>query len=76
MIPKVRNRLDVYAVFVCASLGVRYRGIQSAVPSCGLEAHVLWDDHSGSTLALPVSQFNPENVKQHTEESNAKWRKR
>jgi hypothetical protein len=64
---------DMLYVEICIAAGCRYRGIQRAVPECGLEARILFDDAYGSSLALTPSQFNLENVRIHLAESNARW---
>jgi hypothetical protein len=60
---------------ICAAADIVFKGMQRAVPECGLEALILFDDAWGSTLALPVSKFNLEAVRQQVAASNASWEK-
>jgi len=58
---------------ICHAANSRYQGLQLGLPEIGLETLVLHTDGHGSTLAIPVSQFNLENVRAHVEASNLKW---
>lgn len=60
---------------ICALAGSHFQGILKAAPEVGLEAHVLFSDANGSTLALPVKTITAEKVRQHIRASNFKWRK-
>jgi hypothetical protein len=89
MIPQLQNRFgkrlvidrrglrpeEMLYVEICIAAGCRYRGVQRAVPECGLEAVILFDDDWGSSCGLWKSEFSLEKVREKLAASNAKWEK-
>jgi len=63
---------------ICIAAGVRFRGSFPAFQKrdgTWHESVILFDDSHGSTLGLPQSQFNLENVLHHLATSEALWEK-
>jgi len=60
---------------ICSLAGCRFRGVQPEfrTPTKCAEAVILFDDPHGSTLGLPQSRFNFENVRQRLAESETEW---
>lgn len=80
---RIRNRFvpdrrnlkpeEMLYVDICVAAQCRWRGIQKAMPEHNLEALGYFDDDFGSSLCLPLSKFNLENVREHLAASNIRW---
>jgi len=60
---------------LCAQAGTKFVGVQRGVPESNLPTLVLFNDDYGSTLALPVEDFNVGAVIVKAAKSNEKWRR-
>ena len=67
----IKTPLEQFAAGLCTQAGVRYKGIQKGFEI--LADQVMFDNHFGSTLCLPIPGLTADAIVAAVARSNEQW---